>query len=316
MKGVLVNKKTPFLFTITFIIMITLVDAPGSEGMPSHELARDKQNLIALLPKETEVAGWKTTSKPEFFEPETLWKYINGQAEMYLDYGFKLLVTMDYKSINGSSPVTIEIYRMESPDHSFGIYAAERSPDDHFIKIGIEGYLGEGVLNFWKGIYYVKLGSFKASPVTKEILQKFAEIIANKIRGSYSEPELFACFPQENRVKMSERFIPKNFLGQPFLKNGYRVEYKKGESSYQLFLAKNSSREEAEEAFGKYEKFLKSQNLKMSSARKGDYQLISTEGEVIFQYGSIVGGIIDSGSVSERDRIIEEMVHRLRNRNL
>jgi hypothetical protein len=312
------NSKIALFVAIVFIVAIPLAHTLGSEGISSDELDRDKETLRTLLPENKEDVTWKSASGPEFFEPENLWKYINGQAEVYLDYGFKLLVTTDYTSMDGSSSIVIEIYQMQNPNHAFGIYAAERSPSDNFIKIGVQGYLEETVLNFWKGSYYIKLSSFQRSPNTKEILMKLAAVIAKKIKGSYSEPELFACFPEKNRVKMSERFIPKNFLGQPFLKNGYRVEYKNRGSRYQVFLVKNGSLEEAEEAFGRYQRFFKSQDEKMSPVREKDYELIFTRGEkgkLIFHYGPFVGGVLNSEDLSEAERIIAEIVHKLRNRN-
>jgi hypothetical protein len=313
-----VKRKNALLVAVIFTVAFPLVGASASEGIPSDQLARDKETLRTLLPKETESAGWKGASSPEFFEPENLWEYINGQAEVYLDYGLKLVLTTDYTSLDSSSSMAVEIYQMQSPDHAFGIYAAERSPDDNFINMGVQGYLAEDVLNFWKGHYYVKLTSFQRSSDTKEILMRLAAVIANKIEGSYSEPELFACFPEKNRVKLSERFIPKNFLGQRFLKNGYQVEYKNGGSSYQVFLVNNASRQEAEEAFGKYQNFLESQNRKIFPVRKDDYQLICTKGEkgkLIFQYGSFVGGVLNSEDLSEAERIVAEIVHKLRNRS-
>ena len=114
---------------------------------------------------------------------------------------------------------------------------------------------------------------------------------------------------------MSERFVPNNFLGQAFLKNGYRVDYKKGGRTYQAFLVKNSSCEEAEEALGKYQNFLKSQNKEISRLKKGDYQLFSTKGEkgeIMFQYGLFLGGVFDSENLPESVRIIEEIVDNLK----
>ena len=105
-----------------------------------------------------------------------------------------------------------------------------------------------------------------------------AAAMADKIKGSYTEPKLFGCFPEMDRVKLSERFIPKNFLGQPFLKNGYRVDYKNGGSSYHVFVVKNVSRKEAEEVLGKYQDFLKSQNEELTHVRKEHFQLFSTKG--------------------------------------
>ncbi len=116
---------------------------------------------------------------------------------------------------------------METPLHAFAIYAAERSPEDDFVKIGVEGYLSENVLNFWKGPYYTKVTSYRTGEEAKGILRDLAGIVASRIPGQYTEPEAFRFFPTKNRVAKSERYIPKNFLGHPFFKAGYRVDYQR-----------------------------------------------------------------------------------------
>ena len=298
-----------------FVITVTLISLLNSEVISQDKLAEKEATLIALLPTDDEITGWKTSQNFGFFEPQNLWNYINGQAEMYLDYGFKLVLTTEYMSVAGSRSLMVEIYHMQSPEHAFGIYAAERSIDDSYIKIGGGGYYGDSFLNFWKGAYYVKLTSFQISPDTKEVFFKLAEAIAGKIGGTYSEPELFAYFPEKNRVKMSERFIPKNFLGLPFLRNGYRVEYMNGEDSYQVFLAKNDSQEEANEAFRKYLDFFESEHEEFTPLEKEGYHLIYTKREgvkVIFQFNSFVGGVLNNDNLSEGEAIVEQLVHKLR----
>jgi hypothetical protein len=309
------KRKNAIFGAIILALTISPVDAQRLAESSQKEVSKYKEILRALLPKNTEMKGWKVTSGPRFFEPKNLWEYINGQAEMYLDYGFELVATGEYTTLDGFRSVTVEIYQMQSPKHAFGIYAAERSPHDSFIKIGVQGYLSENVLNFWKGLYYVKLTSFQTPSEIKENLMKLAGFIDNKIEGSYSEPGLFACFPENNKVKMSERFIPKNFMGLSFLKDGYRVEYKRGGSSYQVFLIKNGSRDIAKEVFRKYQDFLKSQHERVSHSKKCDYQLIFTKSEkveVMFQYGSFVGGVLNSADLSKAEGIIEEIVQKLK----
>jgi hypothetical protein len=309
------KRKRGILAEMVFFFVILFFSAGESQEVPLEKSAGDKEVLRSLLPEDSERPGWRATSRPEFFTSQNLWEYINGQAEMYIDYGFRCVVTIEYMCSDGAGSMIIEVFQMQSPIHAFGIYAAERSPDDFFIKMGAQGYLGENALNFWKGPYYVKLTASRSSSDTKKALMMLGNTIANKIEGSFSEPALFACFPQKNRVKMSERFIPKNFLGQAFLENGYRVEYRDGGTTYQIFLIQTGSREKATEAFGKYQDFLRSRNEKISLSKRDDYQLFFTQGEEgksVFKYSSFVGGILNSRDSSEAERTIEEVVHKLK----
>ncbi|TKJ28614.1 hypothetical protein CEE39_09950 [bacterium (candidate division B38) B3_B38] len=314
----LLKREFILLLSIALSIAITLSGVMASEADRVGEIAQGKEALRALLPTEEEIAGWESSSPPRFFEPGNLWEYINGQAEFYLQYGFQLVVTSDYASREDSNSLIVDIYLMESPRHAFGIYAAERTPDDNFIDVGVQGYVAGNILNFWKGPYYVKLTSFQSSPTGEEVLIKLSRVIADKIPGNYSEPELFACFPDKNKVKMSERYIPKNFLGHGFLKNGYLVDYHHEGIRYQVFLVENSSPEEAEEAFSKYLNFLKTEGEIISHEKKSDYQKMRTKNRkkvVIFQYGSILGGVLNFGDSADEDKIIEKILTKLRGRN-
>ena len=309
-----IRKKAVFVgMILAFIAALSHAQRP--EGGSQKEGGEDKKILAALLPKTTEMKGWKVTSGPQFFEPRNLWEYINGQAEMYLDYGFERVATADHATLDGSQSMTVEIYQMKSPKHAFGIYAAERSPGERFIRMGVQGYVSKNVMNFWKGPYYVKLTAFPTSPETEETLMRLAAGIDKKIKGAYSEPALFACFPESHKVMMSERFIPKNFLGLSFLKDGYRVEYKRGENSYQVFLVKNSTEDTAKEVFRKHQDFLKSQQGNLSHSKKYAYQVVFTKGkkvEVLFQVGPFVGGVFNSADLSAAEEIAEEMARNLR----
>jgi len=276
-----------------------------------------RAELTKLFPKVGDLSGWTPSGDILLYHPETLWDYINGQAEVYLQYGFQAVGTADYVSKGGDDSIVVEIYRMKSSRHGFGIYAAERRPGDHFMDMGVEGYLGDNVLNFWKGPNYVKITSFQNTPAVKKGLLHLARIIDRKIPGCYEEPALFACFPEQNRVKKSERFIPSHFLGQSFLSNGYRVDYERGQERFQVFLVENSTAKQAEEAFKKYQDFLVSAGKKTTLEKKSSlYKLTAGEErkEVIFLYGSFVGGILNIREMTEADPIIRNLVENLEKR--
>jgi hypothetical protein len=295
----------------------SLLHLPGSGLFSAEPPNKEKEALEILLPKETDVKGLQGLSRSEFYVPENLFDYMDGQAEAYLAYGFRLLITREYKLGDGSPPIIVEIYRMEGPLHAFGIYAAERSPDDQFIKIGVQGYLGDNALGFWKGPYYVKVISLQTSAATKDALASMGTVISDKIEGSYSEPEIFSAFPENHRVKMSERFIPRNFLGQPFLKNGYRVDYERGGTHYQVFLLKEDSPEEALRAFQRYQAFLQSQDENISLLKKEACPIAFAKGKggkTFFQCGPFFGGVLNSDDFSLATTLVEQMIQRLKKR--
>jgi hypothetical protein len=304
------------LFALLLLLGASLLSVPTSPSPASSQEAspEEKSALQALLPKEGEIQGLKGRSAEEFYVPKNLFDYMNGQAPMYLDYGFRLLLSREYTAGDGS-PITLELFRMAGPAEAFGIYAAERTQEDQDFQVGVEGYQGGNVLGFWKGPYYVKILCAQASPATKAILERTASVVADKIQGTYSRPEFFSFFPEEFRVKRSERLIPRNFLGQPFLKNGFRVDYVKEGRGYQIFLLEEGSKDVAQGSFERYQAFLQSQGDKITRLTDGAYPHAQAEGEkkkALFQYGTFWGGVLDAHDFREAEGIIRDMVARLK----
>ena len=60
-----------------------------------------------------------------------------------------------------STDFTLDIYNLGTPANAFGIYAAESSPDYHFLPIGAEGYGTNEILNFLQDEFYVKLSGLQ-----------------------------------------------------------------------------------------------------------------------------------------------------------
>ena len=163
--------------------------------------------------------------KPEgaasFYKPDTLYQYIDGGADVYLLYDFRVLLHQDFKA--GAADITADVYDMGKPEDAFGIYSAERSPKYNYIPVGAEGYSSKGVLNFFQDRYYVKLSGSGAT--ADALLDQFARTLSTRIAGSRTAPPLLVKLPQQRRVKHSEQYIRKDPLGHAFLAPAYVVTY-------------------------------------------------------------------------------------------
>jgi hypothetical protein len=155
------------------------------------------------------------------------------------------------------------------------------------------------------------------SPGLDAVLLKTARLIADKIKGDYSLPWIFSFFPEELRVKGSERYIPRNFLGQPYLKNGFRVDYDKGGRIFQVFLLQLDSIEAAQETYLKYQEFLRSERENPSPIERGEYEIVRVLGErekLLFRYGTFWGGVVGEKDFRSADGIVRNMVEKLKAR--
>ncbi len=217
-----------------------------------------KSDLLSLLP---EVDSWSLTETPENYYPENLFEYINGAAEIYLSYEFKELIVAQQNKDQSAMNVAIEIYDMGNGTNAFGIYSAERYPDNRFIPIGVQGYLEEGTLNFLVGRYYVKLLCFECEDQSEEVLKTFSQKIVEKVGHIGDLPPLLKAFPSKGLQPNSENFILRNFMGYSFLHNGYSAKYKLDDQEFDCFLAEGKDDADAAEMLQKYLDAKKSQNV-------------------------------------------------------
>lgn len=268
-------------------------------------------DLLGLLPKPGELSEFRLASAPDFYGPDNLWEYIDGAADQYLLYGFRKVITTQYDVGADSSAANVEIYCMDSPTHAFGIYAAERSPEEQPVAIGVQGYMGPDVLNFYKGPYYVKMISFATSKDASAPLVKMGRSIARKIPGKFAEPEIFRYFPAENRVKWSERYIPTHFLGQSYLEDGYRCDYAGDQGAYQVFLVPLESDSAAQADLEKYRGFLESRGYAI--VQQGDNVVIAEKEHYILAFScrSFFGGVLNIKSQKQGETVIETLIRSL-----
>ena len=71
-------------------------------------------------------AGWQVESQ-KVYSRETLYRYIDGGAELFLEFGFKELRVVRLKQ--GKARLSVEMYRMAEPLSALGIYLAKCAPE-------------------------------------------------------------------------------------------------------------------------------------------------------------------------------------------
>ena len=200
-------------------------------------------DALRLLPKNGELKGWNRKGDARIFENDKLWEYIDGGADVYLDYGFQRVVTVDME--NGKRTMTVDIYEMKTLEGAFGIYARERAPTYAFKPIGTEGYLEGVALNFYQAQYYVKINGFADDQEMKAAMQKIAAIVAQNIGVLKKAPSLLGFFPQNGLLKHSENFDMKMHLGRSELRGAYSAKYTVKGKTFTAFFVPTESRQGA-----------------------------------------------------------------------
>lgn len=289
-----ISTSWPIRHAALATMMIVLAACSGGE--PAQDEPGPTMVTGFDLPADGELPGWSLVTDPEHYEADNLWEYINGQADFFIDYGFVRVETAEYRNDQASKSVVLEVYRMGRPQEAFGIFAAERTRDDRSLEIGAGAYLGANVLGFWQGEQYVKLTSFDEGPAIELLLIGLAEEISSRIPSQGHELETLLLFPEEGRVEASERFIPKNFLGQPYLTDAYRVDSTYDGQQVQLFVVETGAPSEAQSHFTRLEDFYRGSNQsQVTLEATEDPPMLIVDGPskiVVFQLDHRLGGAV------------------------
>jgi len=161
-------------------------------------------------------------------------------------------VVGDFKKNGSAASLTVEIYDMGEETRAFGIYSSERYPESRFLDIGGQGYIEEGTLNFFGGVYYVKLLCFDCGDEADPVLKSAAEQVEAKVSVEAQRPPLIHLFPREGLVANSEKFIFQNVLGFAFLHHGYLADYRMQDQEFELFIIQGADSQEAQEMLAQY----------------------------------------------------------------
>jgi hypothetical protein len=201
------------------------------------------------------IAGWALSGTPRMYMKESLYGYIDGGAEIVLQYGFRDLTVFELvpePPAPGGKSVTLEIYRMASPAAAFGIFSTKREGNEP-VSPGIKTahWLGGDQTSMVKGDLYVNV---LAAGCDQDELERFMISLDRELpAGATLLPRAFFCMPEFNLVRGSERYIcglaaasnESPLLGASFwgfeqgLAEAYSVKYGPGTSKLILIHFKH-----------------------------------------------------------------------------
>lgn len=235
------------IFIIVFFIFFTI----GFYGAVSDQFGSDS------FPR---IDGLEFDGKAEVYYPDSLFEYIDGAADQFLEYDFKVLFSRNYKGPDGKA-ITIDVYKHKNLTNAFGIYSQEKPDIGNFIDVGSQGYYEEGILNFFKGPYYVKISSFDLGKNEKTKLIETAKNISGKFGGSGTFPDEIKLFPVKNRVLNSEKYVSRNFLGYHFLNSAFISTYMIGGKEKKAFIISAGNKKNAQKIINEYRKYMDRKNV-------------------------------------------------------
>ena len=222
--------KNKFLFTFLIIIL-------------SGSLFAQDINMPDLK-------GYKKVTNYPVFLPENLWDFINGAADTYLALDFVDLHVAEYKK--GKNVIKLEIYKHSDNTMAFGIYSSERSSTFRFLNLGSQGYTTDGMINFFKGNYYVKIRTYSKNESTIKSAESLAVRVAEMLPGNSELPASLSVFPATGKKVNEETYINESVLGHKFLNKAFKAVYETGNDIFSVYIIENSKPAETQKTVDDY----------------------------------------------------------------
>jgi hypothetical protein len=166
------------MYRINIIISFFLGCLTATAGAQSLPSSIDLSGLPGI-----EVRATRT------FTAESLYGYIDGGAELYLEYGFDTLVVTEI--VSEGRDMKIEFYRMKDAEAAFGIFSVSRFRCNGGARLTDHMCRSAYQLQFCKGCYYVSIINDKGTEAEQKTANEITAFLLGRITDPPFTPDRF-----------------------------------------------------------------------------------------------------------------------------
>ena len=198
-------KKIPATLLIALWMGLSMV--PVSIAGPLEELQK-------ALPEK--VLSWTKAEEDQFYDPQTIFDYIDGAGEVYRAYHMKRCLSRRYVAPQAPS-IILDLFEMASSYDAFGVFTHD--PDGDALAVGQGGVYRSGWLGFWKDRFFISLYADEETEAATKALRELAFKVASLIKKEGPKPQLLSRLPKKGLQAASIRY----FHDHPVLNRHYFV---------------------------------------------------------------------------------------------
>jgi hypothetical protein len=119
--------------------------------------------------------------RTRIFDGNSLWGYIDGGADIYLEYGFEKLIAQGIE-LNKSN-FKVEIYKMKDAEAAFGIFSVSHRNSNAAEKISKYSCATKHQAQFALSKFYVSVVNENGTSQEQEAALSLAKLISKKLKG-------------------------------------------------------------------------------------------------------------------------------------
>jgi len=274
-------------------------------------------DMADLLPRPACAEGWSMDEAPLLYTADTLYERINGEAELFVPYGFKMLAYGRYVSRKDPKvAIDADIYRMGSLLDAFGVFSNYRRSDGTDLKIGADGVVSSSQLLFYQDLFFVRLQVTGTTDPEPGSLMECARAVSARLPQNSSRPEVLDLFVSPAIVRNSEKYVAQSLFGYIFFRRGLTSDVVAGGEGFKVFIVLEDSPEAAGKALDLYAAYLRESGKEVALNGKFGRQILSAAdplyGKILIaRNGKYLVGAMRFQDISLAEAVIESLLKRL-----
>lgn len=183
LKSAAANRAAAILIFLTILRVLFLDVSSAAAGKPHAE---EQTEAMAALPQQPPGGrqaidppaaelppGWEKSGAMRSYERQNLYGYINGGAELFLEYGFCQLKSQHYQS--DQMEVVLDLYEMDSADGALAIYLTKKGVETPVADLPCRHSGSSWQITALYGRYFIQItnlgGQERALPLMVQLLQ-------------------------------------------------------------------------------------------------------------------------------------------------
>ncbi|MBW1836659.1 MAG: hypothetical protein JRF71_02165 [Deltaproteobacteria bacterium] len=168
--------------------------------LTSHAVTLEE--LRADLPKQ--FMGWISRAQDQIYNPQTIFSYIDGGAEVYRAYNMRQCLSRRYTNRDGRA-IVIDLFDMGSSHDAFGVFTHD--PEGDVINLGQDARFRPGWLNFWKDRFFVSIYMEEESAAAEKVVKELGKQVDSIITTRGPRPQILQQLPPQGLKSDSIRYL-------------------------------------------------------------------------------------------------------------
>lgn len=194
------------------MVLLTLL-SPLSAAQKRRKHAPPKAvDDSTFMPVDNQAPGWARSGATKAFGPGELYGFMDGGAELFLEFGFEKLYYQAFAQ--KTEEITVELYRMTDPAAALGIYLSKCGKETRDASFSERHNINRYQLTAVKNKWFLVIGNTDGKPERMADMVRLGRAVMAKAPPNVPVKELFGLTAKQ-LVPGSVRLIRGPYALQP-----------------------------------------------------------------------------------------------------